>query len=258
MGIPDHWIKLVKERRDEDWNLREIFHILSDRRYNEKTISYSESHDQALVGDKTLAFWMMDSSMYWHMQKNDHDLTIERGIALHKMIRLVTFALGGEAYLNFMGNEFGHPEWIDFPREGNGWSYQHARRQWSLVDNSSLRYENLALFDQAMIGLCRTHPKLLEKKAKELNIDEANHCLMFERSGYVFAFNFHPTFSIPDYRFWIPEPGTYELVLSSDDERFGGHARVDSQVTYQSLNDQGKNELSIYLPNRTALVFKKK
>jgi|TARA_B110001450_G_scaffold246123_1_gene259899 1,4-alpha-glucan branching enzyme len=66
------------------------------------------------------------------------------------MIRLLTASLGGDAYLNFMGNEFGHPEWIDFPREGNNNSYHYCRRQWSLFDNQDLRYSQLGEWDKAM------------------------------------------------------------------------------------------------------------
>jgi 1,4-alpha-glucan branching enzyme len=155
MGIPDYWIKLLKHSRDEDWNLDELWGVLANRRHGEATIAYAESHDQALVGDKTLAFWLMDKEMYWHMAKDDPHPVIERGIALHKMIRLVTLVLGGEGWLNFMGNEFGHPEWLDFPREGNGWSFHYCRRQWSLVDNPDLKYHWLADFDRDMMDFAR-------------------------------------------------------------------------------------------------------
>ena len=158
MGIPDFWIKLLKEYRDEDWNIWEMWHVLNDRLPHVKTVAYAESHDQALVGDKTLAFRLMDKEMYWHMQNDDQDIIIERGIALHKMIRLFTISLGGQAYMNFMGNEFGHPEWIDFPREGNNWSYKYCRRQWSLVDDPNLKYQCLAAFDKAMINIIKGKP----------------------------------------------------------------------------------------------------
>ena len=153
MGVPDYWIKILKEKSDDQWSMHELFHTLMNRRYGEKHIGYSESHDQALVGDKTLAFRLMDAEMYWSMAKNKQSLVIDRGIALHKLIRLVTFSLAGEGYLNFIGNEFGHPEWVDFPREGNGYSYHYARRQWSLVDDDNLLYKGLAAFDQAMMRL---------------------------------------------------------------------------------------------------------
>ena len=151
MGIPDNWIKWLKHQQDEEWSMQEIWNVLGNRRYGEKTVAYAESHDQAMVGDKTLAFWLMDKEMYWHMAKGDDNLIIDRGIALHKMIRLVTASAGGEAYLNFIGNEFGHPEWMDFPREGNNWSYKYARRQWTLVDNKELKYHYLNDFEEAML-----------------------------------------------------------------------------------------------------------
>ena len=258
MGIPDYWIKLLKHSNDQDWNIQEIWDILTNRRYNEKTIAYAESHDQALVGDKTLAFWLMDKEMYWHMSKDDDDIIIERGIALHKMIRLITAAIGGEGYLNFIGNEFGHPEWIDFPRDGNGWSYKYARRQWSLVDNPELKYQYLNNFDKAMIHLLKENKVLEAMPAQQLNMDPNNKVIIFERHNLLFLFNFSVSNSIADYKFNIPEQGSYKAILCSDSESFGGHDRIDDDITYFSETDEnGHATLKVYLTNRTALVLKK-
>ncbi len=251
MGIPDHWIKLLKHTPDEEWDLDEIYHTLSNRREGEKTIAYAESHDQALVGDKTLAFWLMDAAMYHHMQVGDSDPVVERGLALHKILRLFTLAVGGEGYLNFMGNEFGHPEWVDFPREGNDWSFQYARRQWSLADDEDLKYGQLERFDAAMLELARLHSLLSSGPAKLLNVDQKNLCVQFERGGLVFAINFNPTDSVSDYSFPIEGEGDYRLILSSDEKEFGGHERTNTTVTYPVV--EGK--LTIYSPNRTVLVF---
>ncbi|MDZ7606368.1 MAG: alpha-amylase family glycosyl hydrolase [Cyclobacteriaceae bacterium] len=201
MGLPDFWIKYLKEKKDEDWNIHELWSVTTNRRFREGTVAYAESHDQAIVGDKTLAFWLMDKEMYFHMQEHDDNLIIDRGIALHKMIRLFTATLGGEAYLNFIGNEFGHPEWIDFPREGNNWSYKYARRQWSLVDNGSLKYKFLNQFDQAMVKLLKEDRFLASLPAKQINMDDSNKVIIFERNNLLFLFNFHNTHSISDYRF---------------------------------------------------------
>ncbi|MTI19797.1 1,4-alpha-glucan-branching enzyme [Fulvivirga sp. RKSG066] len=255
MGIPDSWIKLLKHKADEDWRMHEIWDVLSNRRYKEKTIAYAESHDQAMVGDKTVAFWLMDKEMYWHMQKQDDNLIIDRGIALHKLIRLVTAAAGGEGYLNFFGNEFGHPEWLDFPREGNNWSYKYARRQWSLVDNEELKYVYLNDFDKSMINLLKAHDVLDASPAHLINVDEANKVLIFERAGLVFIFNFSPDKSIPNYEFWVPQEGTYKYVLNSDDVSFGGHDRIDAGVTHESFKRGGENFLSVYTVNRSVLVL---
>ncbi len=251
MGIPDHWIKLLKHTPDEEWDLDEIYHTLSNRREGEKTIAYAESHDQALVGDKTLAFWLMDAAMYHHMQVGDSDPVVERGLALHKILRLFTLAVGGEGYLNFMGNEFGHPEWVDFPREGNDWSFQYARRQWSLADDEDLKYGQLECFDAAMLEMARLHSLLSSGPAKLLNVDQKNLCVQFERGGLVFAINLNPTESVSDYSFPIEGEGDYRLILSSDEKKFGGHDRINATVTYPVV--EGK--LTIYSPNRTVLVF---
>jgi len=257
MGIPDFWIKLLKEYRDEDWNIHEMWHVLNDRLPHVRTVTYAESHDQALVGDKTLAFRLMDKEMYYHMQKDDSDIIIERGLALHKMIRLFTISLGGQAYMNFMGNEFGHPEWIDFPREGNNWNYKHCRRQWSLLDNPDLKYQFLAEFDKIMIRVLKENKIMSSLFGNQLNVDEENKTIAFERNNLIFVFNFHSSNSIPDYKFPVPKSGEYRLILNSDDLAFGGHGRIDPNTTYISRNDGSGNKLSIYNTNRTAQVFKR-
>ncbi len=259
MGIPDFWIKLLKEQKDEDWNIYEIWNVLNDRLPHVKTVAYAESHDQALVGDKTLAFWLMDKEMYWHMQKDDPDLVIDRGIALHKILRLFTIALGGQAYMNFMGNEFGHPEWIDFPREGNNWSYKYCRRQWSLTDNPDLKYQYLAAFDKEMIRVIKENRIMSSMFAQQLNMDDWNKTIIFERNNLVFIFNFHTSHSIPDYEIRIPQEGNYKIILNSDSAEFGGHGRIDDSIeypTYEKENDNS-NYLKLYVTNRTALVLKK-
>ncbi|MFN6944385.1 MAG: alpha amylase C-terminal domain-containing protein, partial [Cytophagaceae bacterium] len=254
MGIPDYWIKLLKEKSDEEWNIHEIWDVLNNRRWKESTIAYCESHDQALVGDKTLAFWLMDKEMYYHMLAGDENPVIDRGIALHKMIRLLTISLGGEGYLNFMGNEFGHPEWVDFPRQGNNWSYQYARRQWTLADSKKLKYQYLLNFDREMINTVRKNNVLSALPAKQLNMDNHNNVMVFERNNLIFLFNFNVSNSIFGYKFQAPQKGNYKIILNSDNPEFGGFNRVDNQIEYKTDEDQN---LSIYLTNRTALVMKK-
>ncbi len=255
MGIPDYWIKILKETTDEDWNIYEIWSMLNNRRQKEKTIAYAESHDQALVGDKTIAFWLMDQEMYYHMSKNDNNPVIDRGIALHKLLRLITISLGGQGYLNFIGNEFGHPEWVDFPREGNDWSHQYARRQWSLADNEDLKYQYLSTFDKAMIQLVVDNNILSAADATQLHMDGDNKVIVFEKNHLLFIFNFSADNSIFDYQFKVPEAGRYQIILNSDNAEFGGFERIDDSLDYTTNADK---ELSIYLTNRTALVMRKK
>lgn len=252
MGIPDYWIKLLKEKRDEDWSVGEIYHTLINRRWKEKTVAYCESHDQAIVGDKSIAFWLMDKEMYYHMQVDDHHPIIDRGIALHKIIRLLTLSLGGEAYLNFIGNEFGHPEWVDFPREGNDWSYQYARRQWSLAENPELKYKYLYQFDADMIQLAKQYGTLDFQETHLLNIDEENKVIVFQKGELVFVFNLSTQKSIMDYQFHVPTNGKYKIVLSSDAPVYGGFDRIEMDMIHEST----ENKLSIYCINRAVLVFK--
>ncbi len=259
MGIPDFWIKLLKEQKDEDWDISEIYSTMIDRKWDVKTVAYAESHDQALVGDKTIAFRLMDKEMYYSMKIDTPNHIVDRGIALHKIIRLITISLGGDAYLNFMGNEFGHPEWIDFPREGNNWSYEHARRQWSLASNTQLKYQYLEKWDNSMIQFIRHFKVTTAEYPNLLNMDILNKTVVFERASLIFVFNFHPVNSIPDYEFTIPKAGNYKLILNSDNPEFGGFDRIDEHLKYFSSFDKktGNHKLKIYNTNRTALVFKK-
>ena len=258
MGMPDLWIRTLERRRDEEWNMGEIFHSLTNHRPQEKHIAYVESHDQALVGDKTVAFRLMDADMYWHMNRGSRSLVIDRGIALHKMIRLVTFSLGGEGYLNFMGNEFGHPEWIDFPRQGNNFSYHYARRQWSLADRDDLRYRDLAIFDRAMQALDERFNLLSNPFVEQLNVDEEQKVLAYRRGPLVFVFNFHPEASYVDYRLGVPEAADHEVMLNTDEAAHGGHGRVPAHQRYpwQGEESHGRPQsIQIYIPARTAQVL---
>ncbi len=258
MGVPDYWIRLVKDTPDEHWPLGHLWHELTNRRKDEKTISYAESHDQALVGDQTLIFRMIGSDMYDHMHRDDTNMRVDRGIALHKIIRMITLATAGNGYLNFMGNEFGHPEWIDFPREGNGWSYRYARRQWHLVDNLDLKYQFLAQFDRDMIALAKRF-KILESKEPALVYEHSDDkVIAFERAGLLFVFNFHPNQSYTDYRFKVP-PGKYRMVLDSDARLYGGHGRLQpEQCHFTRPTTIGRDQhhlISLYLPTRTTIVL---
>ena len=253
MGVPDYWIKLLKHTPDEHWNVDEIWHELNNRRQKEKHIGYAESHDQAFVGDKTIAFWLMDKDMYTHMDKGSKSLVVDRGIALHKMIRLITSSLSGEGYLNFIGNEFGHPEWIDLPREGNDWGYKHARRQWSLPDSPFLRYKDLEAFDQAMIHLLKER-KVLGTPIHKLHSHVADQTLVFERSGLVFVFSFNGSKAFTDYLVTAPDHGKYRLVLDTDAAVYDGQERLDPDTEY--FTDENM-KLSLYLPPRVALVLEK-
>ena len=250
MGIADHWIKWIKEKTDEQWSMGEIWWELTNKRSDEKTISYAECHDQALVGDKTLIFRLIDKEMYTSMNMDSKNLVVDRGIALHKMIRLVTLATAGDGYLTFMGNEFGHPEWIDFPREGNGWSYKYARRQWSLCKPDYLRYKYLMNFDSDIIHLFREE-NLLDSKPELIVADEEKKVLIFRRKNFIFAFDFNPSESFFGYAFDAPA-GEWKLELDSDEKRYDGFERLKEGELHKS---DGK--LTVYLTSRCALVFHK-
>ena len=257
MGIPDYWIQLLKEKQDEDWHIGEIYGMLRNRRTGEKHIAYVESHDQSIVGDKTLAMQLMDTELYTDMSISTTNLVVARGIALHKLIRLLTFSLGGEGYLNFMGNEFGHPEWIDFPRAGNNDSYWYARRQWSLVDDDTLRYKHLNAFDRAVQHLDIAHRVLADESIYLLFIHEDAKQIVYERGGLIFAFNFHPTASVTDWRVPVPQKADYRLILDTDAAAYGGQGAVEGvHYPWQDVPMEGHTQsIQLYVPARSALVL---
>ncbi len=259
MGVPDYWIKIIKEKSDDEWEVGDIFHSLTSKRIDEKVVSYAESHDQALVGDKTIIFRLIDKEMYYSMRKDQPNMIVDRGIALHKMIRLATATTAGGAYLNFMGNEFGHPEWIDFPREGNGWSYKHCRRIWSIAEDPQLKYHWLYDFDKDLISFISEH-KLLTIPSVDLVLEnKSDNVLAYHRGLFLFVFNFNPVQSFTDYG--IPlGAGKYKIVLNSDCGRYGGYDRIEEDFPYYTLPIGGitsQHYLRLYLPARTALVLKK-
>jgi len=259
MAVPDLYIKWLKEKEDIDWDMGNLCFTLTNRRHGEKTIAYAESHDQALVGDKTLLFWLCDAQMYTNMSVlTEFTPVIERGMALHKLIRLITHALGGEAYLNFEGNEFGHPEWLDFPREGNGNSFHYARRQFNLVGDDLLRYHFLNDFDRAMQHTEAKYGWLHSPQAYISLKHEGDKVIVFERAGLLWIFNFHPETSFTDYRVGVEQAGTYRIVLNTDDEKFGGRARIANDTRFFTTDfawNGRKNFLQVYIPTRTALVL---
>ena len=262
MNIPDFWIKQIKEKKDEEWYPSAIWWETTNRRADEKTISYAESHDQALVGDKTIVFRLIDADMYWFMSKlMSSSFTVDRGLALHKMIRLVTATTINGGYLNFMGNEFGHPEWIDFPREGNNWSYRYARRQWHLADDQNLKYHELGDFDKAMIHLIRSVPDFQSTQLVKIWDKDEDNILAYMRDELLFIFNFHPQKSYSDYGILVPQ-GKYQIILDTDDKAFGGFGQNDDTIHHFTQYDQlyapdNKGWLKLYLPARTALVMKR-
>ena len=260
MGIPDCWIRLTKDVRDEDWPMGHLWFELTNRRQGEKTISYAESHDQALVGDQTIIFRLIGNTMYDHMHADDDHLAVDRGISLHKLIRLITLTSADGGYLNFMGNEFGHPEWIDFPREGNNWSFTYARRQWSLADDPALKYHYLARFDRDMIALVRKYGMLGGDEPSLLLEHDIDKIIAFFRAGCVFVFNFHPANSYTDYRFEAP-PGKYTMIFNTDDPEYAGHGRLASGQRHftlaESAGEVRQNFLSLYLPSRSGLILQR-
>ena len=256
MGVPDLWIKLLKEQRDENWDFNHIYYELTNRWPGEKVIGYCESHDQALVGDKTIMFRLCDSEMYWSMDKQSASPVIDRGMALHKMLRLLTMTLGGDGYLTFMGNEFGHPEWIDFPREGNGWSYHYCRRQWSLADDPNLKYGYLRQFDEDMLSCAKKH-RIMGKTDRQLLVHNGDNIVVYQKGDLIFVFNFDPVKSYEGYFVPVTEVGQYQVIMSTDDFCYGGHGRVFHQRYDGKLAPDDRTGFQCYLPSRSAIILRK-
>ncbi|MCD4722103.1 MAG: alpha amylase C-terminal domain-containing protein [Desulfobacula sp.] len=261
MGIADFWIRLLKEFKDEQWHLGSLWRELTTKRKEEKTISYAESHDQALVGDKTLIMHLMGSHIYTSMKKDNESIETLRGVALHKMIRLITIATAGSGYLNFMGNEFGHPEWVDFPTEKNNYSFHYARRQWSLKYDKDLYFSCLFEFDKNMIAIVKDSDLFSSPDVNLLCIHEDDKVIAFERKKIIFVFNFHHSKSFSDYMFAAPA-GEYRVDLNSDEIRFGGKGRLEQGQVHFTIVDPKRSDkgslLSLYLPTRTVIILKLK
>lgn len=259
MGIAPFWIENLKTP-DEYWDLNAMWFELTTKRPGEKRISYVESHDQALVGDKTLIHQLADSELYWHMEKDDSNLFIERAMALHKLIRFITLTTATDGYLNFIGNEFGHPEWIDFPSADNNWSFKYAKRQWHLVDDKNLKYQYLNKFDKDMIKFAKKHKLLLDKTADLLSIDQDRKLLSYQVDDLIFLFNFHPVNSYDGLETPIYEKGDYQVVFNSDRKKYGGLDRISEAHVYSTEELFGSEfdyGIKIYSPCRTLLVLKK-
>ena len=256
MGEPDFWIEVLEDQPEDQWSMHDFFFTMTNHLPQTKTVAYAESHDQALVGDKTIAFRLMDSEMYTSMSMDTPSMSIDRGIALHKMIRLFTLTLGGEAWLNFMGNEFGHPEWIDFPRFENGWSYKYARRQWSLVDNQNLKYRFMGAFDKAMLDFVKSHIVMNALPAWLLLADENNKTIVYERGNLIFVFNWGPN-SIPDYVIPVKQTGDYRIILTTDDKAFGGFNNIDTSVKFPSEQHGDSITMKVYNVSRVATVYQR-
>ncbi|MEZ6036675.1 MAG: alpha amylase C-terminal domain-containing protein [Planctomycetota bacterium] len=255
MGVADEWIRLIKHVPDEQWSMQKLWYELTNHRRDERSIAYAESHDQAMVGDQTLIFRLVGQRIYDRMSVLQQDLTVDRGVALHKLIRLLTIGTAGHGYLNFMGNEFGHPEWIDFPREGNEFSHAHARRQWSLADDELLRYRHLGQFDRALIALAQQHGFPDGQDEYLLLADDEKKLLAWLRAGLVFVVNLHPTRSYAGQPVPVA-PGEYEVVLDSDAVVFGGHGRQQA-TRHETFTDRiHRHFVPLYLPARTALVLR--
>ena len=256
MGLPDMWIKLLRETSDEWWDFNQIYYELANRRPHEKVIGYCESHDQALVGDKTIMFRLCDQEMYWNMGKDGGGMVIERGMSLHKMLRLITMSLGGEGYLTFMGNEFGHPEWIDFPREGNGWSYHYCRRQWHLADDPGLKYQYLNNFERDMVSMAKRY-NVLGGQDKQFLVHNSDNVIAYKKGDAYFVFNFDPCRAYDGYLIPVDEEADYRVVMSTDDWHFGGHGRIYHMTYPAARQADGRIGFMVYLPSRTAMVLEK-
>ncbi len=256
MGVSDYWFKMLKDMRDEDWNMDNLWHELTDKRPEEHTVSYVECHDQALVGGKTLIFELADKEMYTDMHRNRQNIVIDRAVALHKIARLATLGTADGGYLNFMGNEFGHPEWVDFPREGNNWSYKYSRRQWSLRDNEELIYHDLAEFDKDMMAL--DIKDLANSSPSAVYLHNNDKLMAFTRGRYLFLFNFHPGESFTDYMIPVARKGKYTLILDSDREKYSGFERIEPDQEFHTQfkdGDSHTNYIKVYLPSRSAMVL---
>lgn len=250
MGIPDYWAKFIRGE-GSGTSMGMLWHEMTNRRWYDKTVSYTECHDQCINGDDAFIWRLIGDDMYEHMSMFSNSWKNSRGVALHKLMRFVTLATAGQGWLNFMGNEFGHPEWID--------DEAYAHRQWHLAETGHLKYSKLDAFDRAMLGLVREHGGDFKKSPHFRFIHEEDRLLAFERGRLLFVFNFHETRPQSALNLMVT-PGKYTEILSSDELAYAGYGNLSVKRAaggHFSDPSSGATEqrITLYLPPLTALAL---
>lgn len=249
MGIPDYWEKFIKKPQD----LGSMWYEMNNHRPYDHTISYVECHDQCINGHDAMIWRLLGDDMYNAMLMETETWKVSRGLAFYRLMRLITLATADKGYLNFMGNEFGHPEWLD--------AEEHAHRQWRLAEDTSLKYACLNAWDQAQMQLVSDNIESFKTPAMFRYIHEDKRLLAFERGALLFVFNFNETQAFSDLCFAVT-PGKYLEILSSDERRFAGHDNL--RITEPPLEhftqpcfDPNLGDITLYIPPMIVLVLKR-
>jgi len=246
MGLPDFWAKFIEEGR----TMGQMWHELTNRRHYDKTISYTECHDQCINGDDAFIWRMIKDDMYTHMSVFSDSWKCSRGVALHKLMRFITLGSAGQGWLNFMGNEFGHPEWID--------AEDYAHRQWHLAETTHLKYSKLDAFDRNLLRLVREYPEQFQRGPRFRYIHEEERILAFERGTLLFVFNFHELQAQKHLDLMVT-PGKYTEIFSSDELAYAGHGNLSTRTPGEHFSDAAsgvlEQRITLYVPPLAGLAL---
>ncbi|CAL5392773.1 unnamed protein product [Camellia sinensis] len=256
LSASEMWSSLLENVPDSDWSMSKIVSTLVGNRHSaDKMLLYAENHNQSISGGRSFAEILFGETME---HASDKRALLFRGCSLHKMIRLITFTIGGHAYLNFMGNEFGHPKRVEFPMESNNFSFSLANRRWDLLENGV--HSELLYFDKDMMNMDENERILSRGLPNIHHVNDTTMVTSYSRGPLLFIFNFHPTTSYENYSVGVEEAGEYQVILNTDEKKYGGQALIAQdqyiQRTISKRIDGLRNCLVVPLPYRSAQVYK--
>ncbi|KAH7682202.1 1,4-alpha-glucan branching enzyme protein [Dioscorea alata] len=222
LSVTDLWLWLLQDVPDQAWSMSKIVNVLvNSQSSNRRMLVYCENHNQSISGGRSFAEILFGNNNQNFIGLEDFEF---RGSSLHKMIRLISFSIGGSAYLNFMGNEFGHPNRVEFPMESNNYSFAFANRKWDLLKDKGL-HMGLFNFDKEMMKLDEKEQILSRNPSTVHHVDDSKM-----------------------------------VILNTDDVSFGGRGVIQSdqnlKKTCSKRTDGYRNSLELTLPSRSAQVYK--
>lgn len=191
------------------------------------------------------------------------DCIIVDRLNLLKTIKVITMVLGGEGYLNFIGNEFNHPEWVEFPSKENEWSFERCRRYWDLISKDHGSYYIFLLnFEKKILKIVselsfggRHWLDLLERVPNEENSN-----LLIVKIGSSLKVVINTSQDLSSYKRSKIDDRKYELILYSGGNEYGPSLMNDGDIDLDDVMREGEeyvDENQIFeIGGFTSLIFK--
>ena len=255
MGLPDFFESVAKDVMDDGISPSRIWHALVSRRFDERHIGYVESHDQAIVGGQSLIFRLLGPKMYTDMHAETQSHDVHLAVAVVNVAKSIVFFLGGEAWMSFIGNEFGHPDWVEFPTPDNDDCFEYAYRKWYLATDSALMYEKMAAFDRDLMHQRKIAVTWDESYMTAPLLDDNRKLSVFHRDRVVLVCNTTTDVSYEDVWVPVPEQGNYRVILSTEEHRYGGYGRVNENMQYATIAVDGNAYIRLYVPSMSAIFM---